>query len=46
MRFVQVNKGDDTKMLPKIPPPPSNYNFCKHHIENGNVIRVSSKTKI
>ena len=40
MRFVQVNKGDDTKMLPKIPPPPSNYNFCKHRVENGKVFRV------
>ena len=38
MAYIQVNKKDTSSSLPKIPPPPSNYNFSQHHYSNGKVL--------
>ena len=44
MTFIQANKGDVTKTLPKMPPPPSNYNFCQHHYSNGKVFPLATQS--
>ena len=44
MTFIQANKETVTKSLPKIPPPPSNYNFCKHHFSNGKVLPIETRS--
>ena len=38
MAYIQVNKRDNSENLPKIPPPPSNYNFSQHYNSNGKVL--------
>ena len=37
MAYIQVNKRDTSKHLPKVPLPPSNYNFSQHHHSNRKV---------
>ena len=44
MTFMQANNEDLNKTLPKIPPPPSNYNFCKHHFSNGKVLPIETRS--
>ena len=37
MAYIQINKRDTSKNLPRVPLPPSNYNFSQHHHSNGKV---------
>ena len=44
MSYLQVDRKDKTKSFPKIPPPPSNYNFSRKYYSNGKPLVPSDNS--